>query len=244
MSNEANNELLKEASDSFKSGNLKEAEPIINQLILGGHKSAEVFHMLGTILYDQGKFGKAIRSFRRALELDPSYTDASIGLSIILNDLGRYDEGKKVFEEAQVMLAQKAENEDPYLEEKIAMKHDELGELYCKYKKFDKGLAQYEEALLLSSRVAELTLKIISCLENMGDMEEAIKRLIPLVKQFPEYYSAKNKLGQLYYETHRIPEAISTWEEVLSRDPENGKAKRLLSQAQNIEFVPAQEAEL
>ena len=244
MSNDHNKELLEEATSSFQSGDLKSAEPLINQLILGGHKSPEVFHMLGTILYDQGKFGKAIRSFRRALELDPSYTDASIGLSIILNDLGRYDEGKKVFEEAQVMLAQKAEDEDPYLEEKIAMKHDELGELYCKYKKFDKGLAQYEEALELSSRVPELTLKIVNCYEQMAQPEQAIQRIKPLIKQFPEYYTAKNKLGQLYFETNQIPEAIATWEEVLSRDPENAKAKKMLSQAQNIEFVPAQEAEL
>lgn len=244
MSNDLNNDLLAEASNSFKSGDLKTAEPLINQLILGGHKSADVFHMLGTILYDQGKFGKAIRSFRRALELDPSFTDASIGLSIILNDLGRYDEGKKVFEEAQVMLTRKSENEDPYLEEKIAMKHDELGELYCKSKKFDEGLAQYEAALKMSARVPELTLKIVQCFEKMGDMPSAIQRLGPLIKQFPEYYTAKNKLGQLYYEQNRIPEAIATWEDVLSRDPENGKAKKMLSQAQNIEFVPAQEAEL
>ncbi len=236
-------ELREEARTLFKKGALKEAELIVNQLILNGHKSSEVFHMLGTILYDQGKFNKAIRSFRRALELNPTYTDASIGLSIILNDLGRYDEGRKVFEEAQVMLAQKSAHEDPYIEEKLALKHDELGELYCQYKRFEEGLKQYEKALELSTRVPELTMKIVDCLENLDRMEDAEQKLKSLIKTYPDFHSARNKLGKLYYEQNRIPDAIDAWENVISRDPENSQANRLLGQAQSIEFVPAQSAQ-
>ncbi|MCB0406665.1 MAG: tetratricopeptide repeat protein [Bdellovibrionales bacterium] len=234
-------EILNEASAFFKKGELKSAEPLINQLILDGHKSAEVFHMLGTILYDQGKFNKAIRSFRRALELDPFYTDASIGLSIILNDLGRYEEGRKVFEEAQVMLAQKSAKEDPYIEEKLAIKHDELGELYCQYRRYDEGLEQYERALQLSSRVPELTMKIVDCLENLNRLTEAEAQLKSLVKTYPDFFNARTKLGKIYYEQNKIPEAIDAWENVLSRDPNHAQAKKLLAQAQNIEFIPAQE---
>ena len=138
--NEHFEELLQEARTHFQVGELKSAEPLINQLILQGHKSAEVFHMLGTLLYEQGKFSGRFRSFRRALELEPSYTDASIGLSIILNDLGRYEEGRKVFEEAQVMLAHQKAKEDPYMNEKLAIKHDELGELYSQFKRIPRPL--------------------------------------------------------------------------------------------------------
>ena len=60
--------------------------------------------MLATIYYDKGQFSKAIKTFKRALEIDPTYTDASVGLSIILNDLGRYEEGKEVFQKAQKLL--------------------------------------------------------------------------------------------------------------------------------------------
>lgn len=235
-------EILDQAKGFFKRGQLKAAEPLVNQLILGGTKSAEIFHMLGTILYDQGKFNKAIRSFKRALELDPGYTDASIGLSIILNDLGRYEEGRKVFEEAQAMLARKSTQEDPYIDEKLAIKHDELGELYCQYKRYEEGLAQYKTALNLSSRTPELTMKIADCLENLGRWDEAEQTLKNLIKTYPDFFTARNKLGKLYYEQNKIPEAIDAWENVLSRDPQNGLAKKMLAQAQNIEFVPAQEA--
>jgi tetratricopeptide (TPR) repeat protein len=81
-------------------------------------KNPEVFQMLGTIYYDQGKFNKAIKTFQRALEIDPSYTDASVGLSIILNDIGRYDEGKKVFQDAKKLIDLRSGRADPYIDEK------------------------------------------------------------------------------------------------------------------------------
>ena len=86
--------------------------------------------MLATIYYDRGKFNKAIKTFKRALEIDPSYTDASVGLSIILNDLGRYEEGQEVFEVAQKVLEEKKKKNDPFIDKLIAQKHEELGDIY------------------------------------------------------------------------------------------------------------------
>lgn len=232
-------ELLQQARDEFNQGELKKAEPMINQLILSGFKSAEVFHMLGTLLYDQGKFSKAIRSFRRALELDPAYTDASIGLSIILNDLGRYDEGKKVFEEAQLMLAHKTAKEDPYMNEKLGMKHDELGELYFQFKRVNEAIEQYERALELSARKPELTMKIVDCHLKLEDEDRAIQMIKSLLDEYPDFHGARNRLGKIFYEQKRVPEAIETWEEVIARDPENVDAKRSLTRVENIEVIPA-----
>lgn len=245
MSEEFDHEdLLEEARKHFQVGELKEAEPLINQLILGGFKSAEVFHMLGTLLYDQGKFSKAIRSFKRALEFDPSFTDASIGLSIILNDLGRYEEGKKVFEEAQLMLAHKNAEEDPYVNEKLALKHDELGELYSQFKRIPEAIAQYEAALELSSRKPELMMKIVECHMKLEDSETAIRLLKELLEEYPEFSGARNRLGKAYYELGRVPEAIEAWEEVLRYDEDNADAKRHLAKVEHIEVIPSGEVTL
>src|ERR1051325_6937214 len=113
MSSESD-DMLSAARDYFKENRYALAEPLLNQLILKNAKSPEVFQMLGTIYYDQGKFNKAIRAFKRALELEPTYTDASVGLSIILNDIGKYEEGRKVFEDARELLNKQSANEDPY----------------------------------------------------------------------------------------------------------------------------------
>src|ERR1700733_2168941 len=155
--------MLSAARDYFRANKYSQAEPLLNQLILKNSKSPEIFHMLGTIYYDQGKFNKAIRGFKRALELEPTYTDASVGLSIILNDIGRYDEGRKVFEEARELLDKSSATEDPYINEKFSIKHDELGEMYFQHTRYKEALEQYYKSLSLSSRKPELTMKIVEC---------------------------------------------------------------------------------
>ena len=62
-------EILATARELFKENKYNQAEPLLNQLILKGSKNPEIFHMLGTIYYDKGKFNKAIKAFKRALEI-------------------------------------------------------------------------------------------------------------------------------------------------------------------------------
>lgn len=233
MTNNADQEILEAARDYFKNDNYSQAEPLLNQLILKGQKPAEVFHMLGTIYYDQGKFSKAIRLFKRALEVDPSYTDASIGLSIILNDLGRYQEGQKVFEEAQVMLAKNKSQHDPYINEKLAIKHDELGELYMQFNRPQEAIDQYYKALNLSSRTPELTMKIVDAYESIDESEKALKTVQTLVKQYPGFLKAKLKLGQMLLAKGEVVAAIEQWEGILAREENHPEALRMLKQAQH-----------
>ncbi|MCB0411959.1 MAG: tetratricopeptide repeat protein [Bdellovibrionales bacterium] len=227
-----NDELFQTAKELFDADKYAQAETLLNQLILQNRKSPHVFQMLGTIYYDQGKFTKAIRAFRRAIEIDPSFTDASLGLSIILNDLGKYEEGRKVFEEAQVMLQKKSAEDDPYVNEKLALKHDELGELYVHYNRYKEALDQYFKALSLSTRRPEITMKIVDCFKTLGEYDKAFKELRDLIKQYPMFIGARLKLGKFHFEKGDVIAAIEAWEGVLERDPENAEAARLLKQAQ------------
>jgi tetratricopeptide (TPR) repeat protein len=228
-------ELLETTREHFREGNYRVAESLLQQLLLSDGKNPEVFNMLATIYYDQGKFNKAIRTFRRALEIDSTFTDASVGLSIILNDLGRYEEGKKVFIEAQEALARKSTNVDSYAQEKLAMKHDELGELYFQYKRYNESLEQYKNALALSGRKPELRMKIVECYlrRNQGDDgASAMKELKSLTNEYPTFVPARLKLGLMYYNSRQVVAAIEQWETVLLRDPEHPVALKYLQMAQ------------
>lgn len=225
-------ELLETAREHFREGNYKVAENLLQQLLVANVKNPEVFHMMATIYYDHGKFNKAIKTFRRALEIDPGFTDASVGLSIILNDLGRYDEGKKVFMDAQAALAKKTNEPDAYSQEKLATKHDELGELYFQYKRFDEALEQYQRALQLSSRKAELKMKMIECFIRKGDEPKATKELRSLVQEFPQFIPARLKLGLMFFNAKKTMEAVEQWESILMRDPDHPVALRYLQMAQ------------
>jgi tetratricopeptide (TPR) repeat protein len=226
--------MLATAREYFRESKHALAEPILNQLILKNTKSPEIFHMLGTIYYDQGKFNKAIRAFRRALELEPTFTDASVGLSIILNDLGRYDEGRKVFDEARDLLARQSSQEDPYVNEKFSIKHDELGELYFQHNRYKEALEQYYKALNLSNRKPELTMKIVECFLRLQETEKALKELRSLIKEYTGFLSARVRLGKILYELGDVSGAVEQWEAAVHRDPGHGEAQRLLRQAQAL----------
>ncbi len=235
-------EMFEEAKREFIEGNYLVAEPILNQLILRNTRNPEVFQMLATIYYDKGQFNKAIKTFRRALEIDPTYTDASVGLSIILNDLGRYDEGRQIFEDAKALLDKRKGQADPWLEEKLASKHEELADLYFQYQRFSESLEQLFKALKLSTRKAELGMRIAECHVKLEDNEKAIRELRNLIKDYPQYLPARIKLGLVYYNSSLIAEATEQWENVLYRDPHHGEAKKYLKMAQaagitNVDLV-------
>lgn len=224
-------EMLGEARESFINGNYKVAEPLLNQLILQNSRNAEVYQMLATIYYDKGQFNKAIRTFKRALEIDPTYTDASVGLSIILNDLGRYEEGQQVFTEAQKLLERKSGKMDTYVEEKLASKHEELADIYFQYKFFTEALDQLFKAQKLSSRKAEITMRIAECYVQLGDSDRAVRELKALIREYPQFIQARLKLGVIYYNMNNLAEATEQWENILLRDPKHPEALKYLKMA-------------
>lgn len=224
-------EMLTEARENFVNGNYKISEPILNQLILQNTRNPEVYQMLATIYYDKGQFNKAIKTFKRALEIDPAYTDASVGLSIILNDLGKYEEGKQIFQDAQKLLDRKSGKMDPYIEEKLASKHEELADIYFQYKQYNEALEQLFKAQKLSARKAEIVLRMTDCFIKMGDTERAIRELRSLIKEYPQLTQVRLKLGIIYYNMNHLAEATEQWEAILLRDPQHAEAHRYLKMA-------------
>lgn len=227
-------ELLEVAREKFRNGEMATAERLLQQLLLLNGRIPEVYQMLGTIYYDQGKFTKAIQTFKRALEIDPTFTDASIGLSIIYNDLGKYDEGKQVFQEAQRVLAFKKTKSDPYIEERLSLKHLELGDLYFQYQRYDEALEQYYKASSLAARKPDAHMKIVEVYVKKNQASKAVKELRKLIDSFPGYIPARLKLGVVFYNSNKIIEALQEWEGVLSRDPLNTDATNYLKLAQEV----------
>jgi tetratricopeptide (TPR) repeat protein len=224
-------ELIRHAKESFIEGDYRTAEPLLQQALLRNNKDPEVYQMLATLFYDKGQFNKAIKSFRKALEIDPGYTDASVGLSIILNDLGRYEEAKEVFYDAQERLNESRKQSDPFIEERIAQKHTELGDLYFQINKFEDSLEQYTKARKLSTNPGPLVLKIAECYMKLYKEARATQELQLFLREYPQNIEARIKLGVYLYQMNRVYEAVEEWEKVLIRDPGNADAQHYLQLA-------------
>lgn len=229
-------QLIEEARSAFIEGDYATAEPLLNQPSLISSRNPEVFQMLATIYYDHGKFNKAITTFKRALEIDPAYTDAAVGLSIILNDIGRYDEAKKIFEDAKAQLDKKKQaqstSSEPNLNEKFALKHAELADMYLQHKRFEESVEQYVKAISLTNKKVDYILRLAECFVQAGQKDKAIKELRSLLQSDPRLAAPRLKLGLILYNSHHIAEAVDQWENILRYDPKNQEALRYLKMAQ------------
>lgn len=229
-------QLIDEAREAFIDGKYKEAEALLMQPTLQNSNNPEIFQMLATIYYNRGQFNKAVKTFRRALQVDPTYSDAAVGLSIILNDLGRYDEAKKVFEDAQKLIDKKKQNKtltgQSVVEEKFAAKHIELADLYLQHKRFEQALEQYQTAYKMTQKKIDVSILIAECLAQAGQSQQAIKELRSILQMNTKAISPRLKLGLILYNSHMIAEAVDQWENVLRIDPKNEEAIRYLKMAQ------------
>jgi tetratricopeptide (TPR) repeat protein len=231
-------ELFHAAKEYFNDGHYKIVEPMIQQLLIVDDRNPEVHYMAGTLYFEKGQLKKALASFRKSLEIDPSFTDSSIGLSIILNDLGRYSEGKGVFEEAYALMKQKdATGSQPYVNEKLAQKHEELGDLYFLYKRYEEALENFNRAADFSKNHLNYKLKAIDSLINMKLMTRALKESQILETRYTMNIDLLQKMAQIHYQLGDSMRAEEYWEKVLSQDPSNLEAKNHLNYTQREIYI-------
>ncbi len=224
-------DLLNLAREKFHLGDYQSAEPLLTQVLLRNNGQPEIYQMLGSIYYDHGKFSRAIDFFKKALDVDPTYIEASVGLSILLNDLGRYKEGQEVFEKAQTVLLKKEKNADPFLKEQIAFKHEELGDLYFQNLMTMEALDEYNRAIKFLGDSPSLLMKASDAYLRLDQPAKAISELKKILRKDPAHIEARLKMGSIYYNSNSVTEAIGQWESVLLRVPHHQEAKKLLKEA-------------
>ena len=207
------NDLLKKAKDAFQRNDLKT-------------NSTEGFFHLANVFHVRGELGKAIKAFQRVLELDPHHTDAAISLSVIFNDIGKYEEAKAIFEKAnnQVKSTQGQGLADPHLNKKFSLKHYEIAEMYASYGRYDEALFEYNKAATLDPDNLEIRIKVAKNYTKKGFTSKAFEELKRLKNEHPGYMPARIALGLLYYGNGNIIEAQAEWQNVLSREPSHPEA--------------------
>lgn len=225
-------ELIKKGKDCFNRAEYKKAELIFNEVVEIDKSDVDAFFYLGNIFHLKGEIGKSIQAFKKVLDLQPEHTDASISLSVLYNDIGKYDEGKKIFEVAneRVKSKQVAGNiEDPHINKKFAQKHYDIAELYYSYNRFDEALFDYNKAIGLDPSNLEARIKIAKVYAKKGFIIKSFEVLRKLKNEHPNYEPARVALGILHYGNGNVIEAQTEWKKVLSQNPHNSEAAMYLN---------------
>lgn len=233
MYTSSNEQLLKTARECFDKQEYKKAQVVLNEIIDSDDKNIEALFLLANIFHINGEIGKAIKAFNKVLNLNPEHTDAAISLSVLYNDIGQYDQAKKVFDTANDRVKGKNKgtglHEDKHINKKFASKHYELADLYLSYNRYDEALFEFNKVVGLDPENLEARIKISKVYAKKGFVVKAIEELRNLKNEEPGYAPARIALGVIHYGNGNVIEAQTEWEKVLIKDPFNSEASMYMN---------------
>ena len=206
----------------------QEAEQRLMSSFKAEPDNADLYYLRGVLKSHQGKLGPAMDDLRFALKTDPKHTDAAVCLSIILNDIGKYDEAKKIFDQANQGLLSKASGDDQEIDKKFSVKHLELGDLYFRHRRFDEAIEEYSKSIALDPTNTHLHIRRAKAFAKKGYISRAIQELQELKMQYPTDPTVRLQLGLLHYSQGNHLDAGLEWEQILEDFPNHKEAHAYL----------------
>jgi tetratricopeptide (TPR) repeat protein len=225
-------EFYMRGRDAYEKGDYAEAERNFT-LVVAARPYADVYNKLGLIYHGKGEFGKAVGAFKKALELNPSYTEVSLNLSVTLNDMGKYSEANEVFGKAARIAHGAPYAVDPYIKGKLANEHAKLGDIYYDLGLFGESVEEYKKAIALRPTFVDVLTKIGIAYREKGLYNEAIREFMKAKEINPKYITARINLGVTYYMKGFIDLAVAEWKDALDVSPDNTDARMYLNFVQS-----------
>lgn len=221
---------LADAKRLIAQGHWSAAKDLLLEIDNSGQATAESQYMLGTLFHRENRLAEAVDHLKRALQLDPHFTDAAISLSIIYNDTGHYKEGKAVFEQAERAAQKRGGTPSPsiVMSKEISAKHMELGNLYRNLQRFDEAANEFLKAARVDPENVDARILLAKTHGQRGQMKLAQQELETLVREKPDHISARVHLALLYYALGNVVDAQIELQEAQMKEPSNGQVKMYL----------------
>ncbi len=213
--------------------NFSEAEKQILEALQTEPDNADFYYLRGVLRSYQGKLTLSIEDLKKALFYDPKHTDAAVCLSVILNDIGRYDEAKIIFEQANQSVFIKQLGEDEQIDRRFAVKHFEMGDMYFRYRRYDEAIEEYNKAIVLDPTAIPVHIRRAKAFAKKGFLTRAIQELQQLKIQNPRELTIRIQLGLLHYSQANVLDAELEWESVLEEEPLHREAMSYLELIKN-----------
>jgi tetratricopeptide (TPR) repeat protein len=207
------------------------AESLIQAKLKQEPDNPDAHYLMGVLYYLKSDLGNGVQSLKKALQLDARHTDAAICLSVLFNDIGKYDEAKRVFEQANQSVVHKRTGDDLGIDRKFAVKHLELADLYFRYRRYDEAIEEYGKAALLDPSTLDIRIRRAKAFAKKGFLTRAMQELQQLKNQHSEYVPARIQLGLLHYSQGNLLDAELEWEAVVEYQPTHREAQAYLEMA-------------
>lgn len=175
------------------------------------------FHKgLGLAYATLKRFDDAVGAFRKALELNPYYTDVRNDLGMALVLAGKRQEGKAEF------LAAFNDPTNPTPE--ISSRN--LGQAYFEEKNHAEAANWFRSSLNRNKAYPDAYLGLADALVALGRAEDATATLETGASEVPASTGIQLALGEAYYRAGRFADARARLEDARKQDPTGADARR------------------
>jgi len=203
---------LKDAGDqSFKAGNLGQAEIFYKQSIEADANQPAAYNNRGIALYYLNRFEEALASYAHATALNPDYAQAYNNQGIVQNDMQRSDEALASYDRA---IALKPDYAEAYYNRGIALNHLEQS---------DEALASYDRAIALKPDYAEAYYNRGLLLNYSKRFDEALIDYDRAIALRPDHAEAYNNRGVVLDSMKRFAEALVSYDHALALRPDHAE---------------------
>jgi predicted O-linked N-acetylglucosamine transferase (SPINDLY family) len=211
--------LLKQAIDSYRSGNFDRANSILTKLIKVDSKNWTALHIQGLIKAAQANYLEAAELFSQAAHIQPSDPMLQYNLAKALADCGRLDEAL-LHHQKSIELA--PNNPDAWLN---------FGKTLLDLGKFESSLINFERTLNLKPDYAEGWINKGNALHQLSRYDEALICYDQAIHFKPSYGEAYSNKGKTLNALFRFDESIAEYDRALNYLPDKSEIWVLKAEA-------------
>jgi len=200
----------------FEKGKFKEASIMYRRALQKDLRFGEAYYRLALTEINLAAYGDAVRSLRRAVELQPDNVDASVKLADIYIVAGAQDKGnreqflKEAKELSDKLLAKDAKSYDG---------HRIAGQIALLANDAPRAVAQLQAAALLKPDQTDLAMAYVQALVANKQLDEAEKLALSVIDKHPTFAPMYDALYLYYMNAKKLTEA----EGILKRKVNNNQ---------------------
>ena len=229
------NQVLKQAVDAHKAGQLKEAHRLYAAILKLQPKHPDANHNTGLLTVGFGNIELALPFFKTALEANPSMAQFWYSHIVVLIKLERLIDAKALLDQAKGKGIKGADFDQ--LEQKLnnvnkastlipndADGYYNMGVALQKQNKLDEAIEAYINALSIKPDYANAYNNMGTALQVHNKLEEAIEAYQKAIDIKPDHAEAYYNMGNALQEQGKLDEGIEAFNKVLFIKPDYAEA--------------------
>jgi predicted O-linked N-acetylglucosamine transferase (SPINDLY family) len=201
-------QALQLALEHHQAGRLTDAETICHQILAVQPRESAVFHLLGIIAIQNGRFPEAVRVLQRSLELDGSNPSINAHFGTALAAQGRLDEAINSYRRSIAL--------NPHLPEP----HYYLGNALKTQGNFTEAITEFRRALALRPEYAEAGNNLAVSLAALGRWDDAATAYRDVLRFHPKSAEIRTNLGNSLLQLKQFAAAVEEHRLAIQFQPE------------------------